>query len=219
MQIAGQDVAVELHRGQAYFFTHDHEQVGTTFASQAAVAVENAKLFEDSIGRATELDERSQRLTLLNRFSSSLSGLLDEDKILQLAAQELQDALNVPRVSIVTFERGSAVWSYSNPKPSGKLPRNLPDAPIFHRLQESLGVFSTDSVNAEPDLTPLGEFLGDSTLSLLVLPFVSGSTLLALLFIHQSEAARFSLAEIELARTCTYLLWAYRSRRSRANVL
>jgi PAS domain S-box-containing protein len=192
-----------LEKWQAYFFTHDHEQVGITFASQAAVAVENAKLFEESIGRATELDERSQRLTLLNRFSSSLSGLLDEDKILQLTAQELQDALDVPRVSIVTFERGKAVWKYSNPKPSGKLPRNLPDAPIFGRLQESLGVFSTDSVNAEPDLTPLSEFLGDATLSLLILPFVSGSTLLALLFIHQSEAARFSLAEIELARTLT----------------
>ena len=192
-----------LEKWQAYFFTHEHIQVGTTFASQAAVAIENAKLFEESIGRATELDERSQRLTLLNRFSSSLSGLLDGDKILQLTAQELQDALSAPRVSVVTFERGKPLWNYSNPKPSGKLPRNLPDAPIFQRLQESLGVFSTDAVNAEPDLTPLRDFLGDSTRSLLILPLASGSNLQALLFIHQNEASRFSLAEIELARTLT----------------
>ncbi|HKJ38971.1 MAG TPA: GAF domain-containing protein, partial [Anaerolineales bacterium] len=192
-----------LEKWQAYFFTNDHVQVGTTFASQSAVAIENAKLFEESIGRATELDERSQRLTLLNRFSSSLGGLLDEDKILQLAAQELQDALNAPRVSIVTFERGKAIWKYSNPKPSDKLPKKLPDAPIFERLQESLGVFSTDVVNAEPDLTPLGDFLGDGTRSLLILPFVSASNLQALVFIHQSETARFSLAEIELAKTLT----------------
>ena len=192
-----------LEKWQAYFFTHDHVQVGTTFASQAAVAVENAKLFEESIGRATELDERSQRLTLLNRFSSSLGGLLDEEKILQLTAQELQDALHAPRVSVVTFDRGRAIWNYSSPKPSRKLPRNLPDAPIFHRLRESLGVFSTDSVNSEPDLTPLGEFLGDATRSLLILPLVSGSNLQALLFIHQDETVRFSLAEIELARTLT----------------
>ena len=192
-----------LEKWQAYFFTHDHVQVGTTFASQAAVAIENARLFEESLGRATELDERSQRLTLLNRFSSSLGGLLDEDKILKLTAQELQDALNASRVSVVTFERGKALWKFSNPKTSSKLPKNLPDAPIFERLRESLGVFSTDAVNAEPDLTPLGDFLGDGTRSLLILPFVSGPNLQALLFIHQSEAARFRLSEIELARTLT----------------
>ena len=192
-----------LEKWQAYFFTHDHVQVGTTFASQAAVAVENARLFEDSISRATELDERSQRLTLLNRFSSTLGGLLDEDKILQLTAQELQDFLDAPRVSIVTFERGNALWKFSYPKSSVKLPKILPDAPIFRRLQESLGVFSTDAVNAEPDLTSLGEFLGRETQALLILPFVSGSTLQALLFVHQAEAIKFSLPEIELARTLT----------------
>jgi signal transduction histidine kinase len=192
-----------LEKWQAYFFTHDHVQVGTTFASQAAAAVENAKLFEDSISRATELDERSQRLTLLNRFSSSLGGLLDEDKILQLTAQELQDSLNASRVSIVTFERGNAVWKFSIPKPPKKLPQILPDSPIFKRLQESLGVFSTDAVNAEPDLTSLRDFLGEGTQSLLILPFTSGPNLQALLFIHQNESVRFSLSEIELSRTLT----------------
>ena len=117
-------------------------------------------LFEESISRATELDERSQRLALLNRFSSALSGLLDEGKILQLTAQELIDALNAPRVSVVMFERGDAVWKYALPKTKSKLPQNLPDAPIFNRLQESLGVFTTDSVSTEPDLAPSEQFPG-----------------------------------------------------------
>jgi len=62
-----------LEKRQANFYNRDHVQVGTTFTSQAAVALENARLFEDSLSRATELDERSQRLALLNRFSSALS--------------------------------------------------------------------------------------------------------------------------------------------------
>ncbi|MGE5464173.1 MAG: GAF domain-containing protein, partial [Syntrophothermus sp.] len=82
-----------LEKWQPHFYNREHMQVGTTFASQAAVALENARLFEESISRATELDERSQRLALLNRFSSALSGLLDEGKILQLTGQELLDAL------------------------------------------------------------------------------------------------------------------------------
>ena len=192
-----------LEKRQANFYNRDHVQVGTTFTSQAAVALENARLFEDSLSRATELDERSQRLALLNRFSSALSGLLDEDKILQLTAQELMDALNARRVSVVVFERGNAVWKHALPRTNAALPQSLPDAPIFRRLQESLGVFATDAVNAEPDLTVLGGFLGEETKSLLVLPLVSGANLRALIFIHQNEAIRFSLTEIELARTLT----------------
>ncbi|HEX6269666.1 MAG TPA: GAF domain-containing protein [Anaerolineales bacterium] len=192
-----------LEKRQANFYNRDHVQVGTTFTSQAAVALENARLFEESISRATELDERSQRLVLLNRFSSALSGLLDEDKILQLTAQELMDALNSARVSVVVFERGNAVWRQALPRTKGTLPKSLPEAPIFNRLQESLGVFATDAVDAEPDLTPLASFLGKETKSLLVLPLISGANLRALIFIHQNEAIRFSLTEIELARTLT----------------
>jgi len=192
-----------LEKWQAHFYSREHVQVGTTFSSQAAVALDNARLFEDSLGRATELDQRSQRLALLNRFSSALSGLLEEDKILQLTAQELMDALNAPRVSTVMFERGDAMWKYSAPPSREKLPKKLPDAPLFHRLRESLGVFATDSVNAESDLTPLGGFLGEGTRSLLVLPLASGANLRALVFIHQKESIRFSLTEIELARTLT----------------
>ena len=190
-----------LEKWQAYFFTREHVQVGTTFASQAAVALENARLFEDSRNRASELDERSQRLALLNRFSSTLGGLLEEEKIFDLTAQELQDALNAPRISVVVFERDRPIWKHTTPKSKTKLPVALPDAPIFHRLQESLGVFVTDSVNSEADLTPLKSFLGEATQSLLILPVASGQYLRALIFIHQSSAVRFSLAEIELART------------------
>lgn len=71
-----------LEKWQAYAFTREHFQVGTTFASQAAVALEDPRLFEDSSSRAAELDERSQRLALLIVSALALSGLLEEDKIL-----------------------------------------------------------------------------------------------------------------------------------------
>jgi GAF domain-containing protein/nitrogen-specific signal transduction histidine kinase len=192
-----------LEKWQSHYYSREHVQVGTTFASQAAVALENARLFKDSLSRASELDQRSQRLALLNRFSSALSGLLNEDKILQLTAQELLDALNAPRASVVMFDRGVPVWKHALPDPSSKLPQELPDAPIFHRLQESLGVFASDSVSSETDLAPLESFLGEGTRSLLILPLVSSGNLRALIFIHQDQAIRFSLTEIELARTLT----------------
>ena len=192
-----------LEKWQSHFYNREHMQVGMTFASQAAVALENARLFKDSLSRASELDQRSQRLALLNRFSSALSGLLNEDKILQLTAQELLDALNAPRASVVMFERGHAIWKHSLPPSARPLPQQLPEAPIFHRLQESLGVFTTDNLSSETDLTPLKDFIGEETKSLLILPLVSSANLRALIFIHQDRPVRFSLNEIELARTLT----------------
>ena len=114
---------ITLEKDQPHFFTRELVQVATTFASQAAVAIENARLYEESLSRAAELDQRSQRLALLNRFSASLSGLLDSDQILQLTAHELLQALGVKRISVVTFERGQAIWKVATPKPRYKLPK------------------------------------------------------------------------------------------------
>jgi GAF domain-containing protein/nitrogen-specific signal transduction histidine kinase len=192
---------IALEKWQAHFYHEDYIQVAMTFASQAAVSLENARLYEDSLNRAAELAQRSQRLAVLNRFSSSLNGLLDADQILQLTANELLQAIGVNRVSAVTLEPGRATWRLSAPSSTQELPQVLPDARIFGRLRESLGVFNTSDVRKEKDLAALAEFVGAETTSLLILPLISGSELRALLFAHAQGEVSFGLTEIELART------------------
>ncbi len=190
-----------LEKAEPHFYTVEYTQLATTFASQAAVALENARLYEESLRRAAELDQRSQRLALLNRLSSELSGSLSEEQILRLTAEELRQALSARRVSVVAFGRGGeAVLQVVVPEPARFRPHNLPSAPLFDRLRDSLGVFSTDNVAAEADLQPLAEML-KGTNSLLVLPLVSGTALRALMFVHMGETYRFTPTEIELART------------------
>ncbi|MBN2388354.1 MAG: GAF domain-containing protein [Anaerolineales bacterium] len=190
-----------LEKTEAHFYTVEYTQLVTTFASQAAVAIENARLFEESLRRATELDERSQRLALLNRLSTELSGSLSEEQILLLTAEELHKALSARRVSAVTFDRqGIPVLTVVVPQKKKHQVQVLPDAPIFERLRESLGVFTTTDVANEPDLAPLEAILND-THTLLILPLASGTNLRALQFVHMTEAYRFTSTEIELART------------------
>ncbi|HUH96151.1 MAG TPA: GAF domain-containing protein, partial [Anaerolineales bacterium] len=192
---------IALEKWQAYFYTREQIQLASTFASQAAAALDNAKLFEESLGRAADLDQRSQRLALLNRFSSALSGLLDADQILSLTAGELRQALNVDRTSAVSFEHEQAVWKAVAGEFKHDLPQVLPDAPLFERLRESLGIFNTENVLAEPDLQPIMGLVGRDTSALLVLPLASGQNLRALLFAHITGEGRFTVTEIELART------------------
>ena len=192
---------IALEKKEANFYTFELVQLVTTFASQASVALENARLYEDSQRRAAELDERSQRLAMLNRLSADLSGSLNDEQILRLTGGELQRALSVKKVSMLTFDRiGHPLLRVVVPREEKTQPRNVNAANIFGRLSESLGVFSTEDVRNEPDLAPLLETLLRGTVSLLILPLVSGQHLRALAFCHMDDLHHFSAADIDLAR-------------------
>jgi PAS domain S-box-containing protein len=190
-----------LEKWQSNFYSPDHSQIATTFAGQAAVALENARLYEESVNRAVELDQRSRRLALLNRFSSQMSGLLDADEIQKVTAEELRKAFAAMRVSIARLEGQAATWTYSSPSQEGSLPLSLPNAPIFSQLRESLGVFTCDDFLSERLVRQLTPMLGEESTSVLALPLVSGGNLRSILFIQLPVKERLSASEIELAVT------------------
>ncbi len=192
-----------MEKWQAHFYTREQLQVALTFASQSAVSLDNARLYEDSVSRATQLDQRSQRLTALYRFTSALTGVLDAEQILNLTADELLNALAVQRVSILTFERGRAYWRVTSPRMKIKFPRLLPDSPLFNRLSESLGIFNTNDPRHEPDLAALMEMLDENISALLILPLIGGQTLTGLVFAQMSGDEHFGSNEVEVARTIT----------------
>jgi len=192
---------IALEKWQANFYKPEQVQIATTFASQAAVALENARLYEDSLNRAAELDQRSQRLALLNRFSSQMSGLLDAGKIQQVTADELQKAFSAIRTSAISLEGQTATWIYATPMGKAKLPKLMPDTPIFNHLRESQGVFTSEDFLKEVDLAPLTPMLGNKTTSLLALPLFSGGNLRSILFLQLPPQMRLSTPEIELALT------------------
>jgi PAS domain S-box-containing protein len=192
---------ITLEKWQASFYQPEQIQVATTFAGQAAVALENARLYEDSVNRAAELDQRSQRLALLNRFSSQMSGLLDADEIQKVTAEELRKAFAAMRVSVARLDGQKATWTFSSPVQTDQLPQPLPDAPIFSQLRESLGVFTSADFLSEPAVKQLTSMLGKETTSVLALPLVSGGSLRSILFIQLPVNERLSTSEVELAIT------------------
>jgi PAS domain S-box-containing protein len=188
---------------EPYFYSPEHIKAVVTFAGQAAVALENARLYEDSIRRVNELDERSQRLALLNRLSTALVGSLDIDYILDVAIHELSQAVKCSAMIGVIFDpSGKAYLVAQKPQIIEDIPLLLPENALFERLRESLGVFSTDDISKEELLTPLRGVLAKyEAQSLLVLPLVTANDLHGCLLLLNSQVYHFRADEVELART------------------
>jgi PAS domain S-box-containing protein len=208
---------IALEKNEANFYTQQDVQLVSAFASQAAIALENANLYKESLRRAQELDRRSQRLGLLNRLSTALSTALEQEEIFAITMEELSGAVNAATISVVTFEYpGDAIAAEEDrqislcpvlvaeqsQKGEAELPCSLPQTPLFDRLRQSLGVFSTESVQQEEELAPLKDFFSiRETQSLLVMPMSVGTELHSLLLIQKDQPYHYSAEEFELIRT------------------
>lgn len=191
---------IALEKTEADFYNEDDIQVASTFAAQSAVGLENAELYQESVRRALELDQRSQTLNTLNRLSNELSGSLDANLILTYTVQELLHLVPCTSASALLFAEQEGLRDFglpgfpdeietipgvftlqaeyplptSNniPFPIGSI---IPDTPIFDRLKESLGIFNTSDVSQESELKSLDQYLAyHHTQSLLVVPIASG---------------------------------------------
>lgn len=227
---------IALEKTEPNFYTQDDIQVATAFAIQAAVSLENAQLYQDSVKRAVELDQRSQTLSILNRLSSELSSSLDADQILDYAGREFLQILPCSSVSVLVFEEEGEEYEapdFTRPDETllGQVTLQtefsnftldsnsafhpgspIPHTPLFDRLRETMGVFSSDDIHQEPELQPLNEFLARyKTESLLIVPIVSaglaeGETTATqnfqgLLLAHNDQQYHYQADELRLART------------------
>ncbi|MGH2524841.1 MAG: GAF domain-containing protein, partial [Anaerolineales bacterium] len=193
--------ALALDKIEPQFYPPQAAQVLMAFANQAAIALENARLFEESEQRTLELDTRSQRLALLNRVSAQLSGTLKLTRIFEITLTEVMDALGVDLGAMVTYDNSgqtTLVTQILN-VPSTFDPQN----PALARVRETLTPLAVEDVSRDAVLAASREtFLARGVRSLLVVPLVVAGTPVAALQLEEIGAhRRFTPGEIELAQT------------------
>jgi PAS domain S-box-containing protein len=194
---------IALEQGATNFYSTEHIQAAMTFSSQAAIALENAFLFEESVRRAAELDQRSQRLALLNRFSGELGASLDINHILRLTIQQTCSALGAARAAIVLIAETGKYQIYEEKADQKEFhPEELPSTRLLEHLTESQGIYIASDITEESDLTPLQTYFADRQVrSLLSVPLMAGSKFYGWVWISKVETYRFNSSEVELSRT------------------
>lgn len=88
-------------------FTEEDERVIETLAAYAAVAITNARMYEDLLGRDRTLMQRNEDLALVNDVAASLSNSLDMDEILNQTLTRVMAYLGVEAGEIFLVEEGT----------------------------------------------------------------------------------------------------------------
>ncbi|MFP4321791.1 MAG: GAF domain-containing protein, partial [Anaerolineales bacterium] len=86
------------HR-RARRFSRDDERLAQTLIAQAAIAVENARLFQEAQRRATEQ-------ALLNQVTLAITAVNTTQEVLRLFTQWVHDALSAANTLVMTLEDG-----------------------------------------------------------------------------------------------------------------
>jgi PAS domain S-box-containing protein len=90
--------------GEEDAFDLDHLNLLTTIAGQAAVAYQNASLFQ-------ERDRRIDQLAVLNEMAQAMSSTLELDELLETAQHQVSQLIDTAHFYIALHEEGSDEWT------------------------------------------------------------------------------------------------------------
>jgi K+-sensing histidine kinase KdpD len=109
-------------RRDGYTYTADHVDVLVSLAAQAAVAIENARLYQRS-------EQQARQLAALNRIGRSITSSLDPERVPSLIMEQVCDLLDVEEGSLLLADEasGELVFAYTmGPVGSRLLGQRLP---------------------------------------------------------------------------------------------
>jgi len=93
-----------LDKAEPNFFTDEHRQLAEALAAQAAVAIQNAALFERASAALRQTEARARELETLNRVAQTVNSTLDLHQILDVAAREVLVQLNARSCGVTLFD-------------------------------------------------------------------------------------------------------------------
>jgi PAS domain S-box-containing protein len=189
-------------------FSENAEEVSLSLANQAALALENARLFQEMTDRSRDLDERVSHLALLNRLSGAAISTSNELAMLQAACRELANAFDVPQVAaaLLDADQASAVIAaeYLYPgRPTG-IGTRIPVANVapLQAVLQTRAPMPVENALTDPRLELLRPWLeSQQVTSVMFIPLVVGGEAASLFLVESPEPHPFSLADLSLAQT------------------
>lgn len=180
-------------------FVSEDANLLTTFASQAAVAIENARLFQQT---DLQLSQRVKELETLERMDARLNRTLDLSEVAQITVEQAMGILranagavgivheNPPYLEIVAIEGYKREEYPADAEGEDGLIWKL-DSGVVKRVMRSRQADITMDVTLDPDYN---HGLTNSN-SQITLPMITGDEINAILILEKNTLPRFSLPD------------------------
>lgn len=184
--------AMAIHSQQEGAFDEGHVELMRVLASQAGIALENARLF-------AEEQKKSRHLTLLNKISEHAIATLDPEQILVKVAEEIEQNLQYDHIGIGELDYASkeVVVKVEAGKRREAVGRRIP---IGEGLIGQVARTGEIAIVRQVNSTSLRPVLPGSA-SGIALPVTCAENLLGVLYVESSEPLEFTDEEIQLLRT------------------
>lgn len=182
--------------GDDQFFTQDDIEILQALADQAAIALDNARLF------ASEQQQR-QRAELLQNVAHIVSSTLDPTELSELALTQLQNVLTYDSASIQIFEgihrrllgyRGPIVQTMSN-----ELLRDVTGDPLLQKIIQTRRPILLSDVTTCPDWKAVPAT--SHVKSWIGVPMIFQGRIIGLLTIDHTHSGYYTETSQELALT------------------
>ena len=111
---------IALDRMPAYAFSESDERLLSTIASSMGVALENARLFDETKRLLAETDARAGELAIINEIGSALAKQLDFQAIVELVGERVGAILGNPDVGIALYDQTKRLVSMAYSVEDGK---------------------------------------------------------------------------------------------------
>ena len=177
-------------------------QIAQAYASQCAISIHNALLFEQASERSEQLNLESNRLTNLNEFALQLGGMTNLEDIYNLSLEQTSLMLNAPTVSIVQVSRFDHIMLVAQrPEMTLSFTEELSSIPLLSGLRQSRAEYYIPDIQTREDLGVLSSNYLDplGTRSLLVVPVVVASQFWGWIWLQSPVENAFGDIEMNLA--------------------
>jgi diguanylate cyclase (GGDEF)-like protein/putative nucleotidyltransferase with HDIG domain len=181
-----------VHSPQERMFDEGHVELLRVLASEAGIAIENARLF-------AEEQKKSRQLTLLNNISGHAITTLNPEEMLAKIAAEIENGLTYDHIGIAILEYSTkelVIQAEAGHRRDAVGRRILLGEGLVGQVARTGQMAVVREANSTTPRTVLPE-----SVSAIALPVSYGEQLLGVLYVESSEKCEFNEQEVLLMRT------------------